>query len=95
MDTANTAPTNETPTRIGLKTLDILTMAALPAIAKDARRERYESACNKYAPKAVRLKVAELAERGYLEFTGTVHSIPMAWLTDKGRRTLEHHVLID
>ncbi len=94
MDTPNIEST-EHPVRIGLKTLDILTMAALPAVAIDARREHYERACNKYAPKAVRIKVAELAERGYLEFTGTTHSIPKSWLTDKGRRTLESHVLID
>lgn len=96
MDTPNIAPrTEEHPVRIGLKTLDILRMAALPTVALDARREHYDAACRKYAPKAVRLKVAELAERGYLEFAGTVHSMYKSWLTDKGRRALESHVLID
>lgn len=95
MDTTNTESTNDHPVRIGLKTLDILRMAALPVAAKDARREHFESACHRYAPKAVRVKVAELSERGYLEFSGTVTTISTAWLTDKGRRTLEHHVLID
>lgn len=83
------------PVRIGQKTLDILTMSALPRASKLTRDAMYHEMCDKYANKAVRVKVAELAERGYLMWPGTADTIDQSWLTDKGRHALESNVIIE
>jgi hypothetical protein len=65
-------------------------MANLPKEAETERDAAYMELCNKFAPKSVIMKCAELVERGYLVVPpGLTRSFSQSWLTDKGRHALE------
>lgn len=73
---------------LGVKALDILQVAAL--LEGETRTAAWQHLNGRYAPKAVRRKLFELHQRGYVESTMNIFLHPeTALLTPKGRQALE------
>jgi len=70
---------------LGIKALALLKMVSCDD--QHERSEAYVFAVDRFSEKSVRIKLAELAKRGYLSDSNPAQS----GLTEKGRKALEAH----